>query len=353
MARYYRRNWSEEYAALTDAVLIASDGDHFEVHSAVLKSPLVTDKVGPTGSRVEIPLNASSSTISSILAISYNDYYELACREAPVHELLEVLAHLGLEDTLSVLTDRFTTYVKSCVLKWDVDPIEENVPSDFDEIEGMTNGLEVDRFVEICVGLLNFYGEHGWYLDMVTVFRSFYGDANIVWNTVLSHPLWKDVSDPIMTKFMSAVTNSANAAPRPLIPAPNAVTRHVTVTVTVDDFDFHQPFFKTIPLDSRWEIKCTNSSWLRVRNSYGNFMIFLECKDSVDEYKYSRIEAELLEPKGPPPLNKLLLCCKQKGYTGPFTSSGEPVKWRYGNELGEDIGGTFTVKATITEFVDA
>lgn len=333
----YRRKWNVEYAVQVDASLIASDGEKFAVHASALKSPILAGK-----GRFEFPIDATSCTVNAILQIAYNDEYDMACSEASVRELLEVLVvRLDSTTLYRKLACRFHTFLRACALKWRRG--DTGIPNDFLMVEGRTNGLEVDRFVEICVAFLNFYNPWENELQVtdfeeldavVNVFRTFV-DADVIWDTVMSHPLWETVSQPLLTKFVSSVTTART----PMTRAPNATPRQVSVTVPITPDDFKKPFVKSVPLDSRWELKCSNNGYFDTIN------LFVECKEGG---RASRIEAILLEPHGPPPFNRLALCCRG-GYRG-FRLQ----EYGYAGDLGEVTDattGSFTIHATITEYL--
>ena len=273
---FYRRNWSEEYAALTDAVLIASDGTRFEVHSAVLKSPLVTDRVRP-----EIPLNASSSTIYSILPFAYHDNSQLARCDAPVHEVLEVLDHLGCVCILKGVCSKYCSFLELFKNAWTGSQSQEL----FEELP--TTGDQSDHFVEICVAFLKFpctgvnddvLGAVGdVVIDVARALRALY-KTDKGWATIISNPKWEGVSGSIMAKLFMAVTTEMDLA----LPTP---TQEWTVTVPLLPSEFDEPFFKTVDLCSGWVVKCKHYSAMSdVCEAWVEY-------SGVTPYRCSRIEA--------------------------------------------------------------
>jgi hypothetical protein len=351
--RQYTYLWTSDYTALSDAVLVSSDGEKFLVHAAHLNSPLINGIVRTTRQgleRVEIPLQASAITIDAILNIAYPGHAEEACRDAPFTELFKTVDLLACayERVKKKLCERLISFMESWACFWGLEKYENKedctaffritAPDYFPD-------KELERVTELCVALLTTTGFHPQYnrslRDVLRILRDVYLGSPPGWFTLMSQPHWDAVPGSVMAKFLAYVTRKCDDDGDNLFfdrepPVPSTMV----VSVTLNPEDFTKDTAGEVLLDHRWSIEYTN---VYDQVAYGKrdppeFELKLRCRDR----SFSRIEAEILGPG-----HRVILCSSSK-YDIPVLPGGRD--YDLSNAILGMVTSSCQVKATITYF---
>lgn len=319
--REYTSEWKPDFAALADAIIVPNDGiGEYPVHAALLNSSVINGIVASTtsGEKPRIQVPASAITIQAILEAVYCRRYLKALVYAPYAELFRTFDFLdGCNDAFDMICDEIPDFVDAWASTWykgnhTAEGLYHSfIITDATDVAdaAVTRGMELERLTEVVIAFLTTPVRAAFFPKclsrIIRILHDVSRSDTSGWITLMSHPAWDGVPGSVVGKFCACVNFEY---PLDILLNPDAVTVTVPVILGADDFSTRTE--KSIPLDPRWNLRCTNIPRARKegnrRDPGHEAAIRLEVMCNVASGGLTRIEAEILGLFEP--FNKLSLC---------------------------------------------